>query len=250
MRLENRVAAVSGSTRGIGRAIVEAMLAEGARVVVNSRDPKAAEATARALGANAAAVGADVSTPEGAQALVDGAVSAFGRLDVMVANAGVNIVRDAVDYTAEEWRAVLATNLDGVFYTAQRAGRAMLQQGSGSVIAIASVTSFNAFPRRAAYATSKAAVAMLVKVLAAEWAAGGVRVNAVAPGYVHTDLIEGLRQEGKVDLEALRRRTPMGRLAAPEEVARATVFLASDDASYITGETLLVDGGWVAYGYV
>lgn len=250
MKLEGRVAAVTGSTRGIGRAIAETFLAEGARVVVNSRHRDAAEAAAGELGANAVAVAADVSTPDGAQALIDGALARFGRLDILVANAGINIVRDAVDYTPEEWRTVLGTNLDGVFYSAQRAGRAMLEQGSGCVIAIASVTSFNAFPRRAAYATSKAAVAMLVKVLASEWAAAGVRVNAIAPGCVHTDLIEGLRQEGKVDLDALTRRTPMGRLATPDEVGRVAVFLASDDASYITGETLLVDGGWVAYGYV
>lgn len=247
--LEGRVAAVTGSTRGIGRAIAGAFLAEGARVIVNSRDAEAAAATARELGGGTAFVGADVSTPEGAQAVVDTAMERFGKLDIMVANAGVNVVRDAVDYTPEEWRRVLSTNLDGVFFCAQRAGRVMLRQGAGCVIAIASVTSFNAFPKRAAYSTSKAGVAMLTKVLAAEWAGQGVRVNAIAPGYVHTDLIEGLRQAGQVDLEALRRRTPMGRLAEPGEIARVAVFLASEAASYVTGTTLLVDGGWVAYGY-
>ncbi len=250
MKLEGRVAAVTGSTRGIGRAIAEAYLAEGASVVLNSRSRESVDATAAELGERTHAVAADVGTPEGAQAVVDAALSRFGRLDVMVCNAGINVVKDSVDLTPEEWRRVLTTNLDGVFYSAQRAGRAMVGQRGGCVIAIASVTSFNAFPRRAPYATSKAGVAMLVKVLAAEWAAQGVRVNAIAPGYVRTDLVEGLQREGKLDFATLERRTPMGRLAEPEEIARVAVFLASDDASFVTGETLVVDGGWIAYGFI
>ena len=249
-RLAGRVAAVTGSSRGIGRAIAAAYLAEGAQVIVNSRQADVAAATARELGDNAAGVAADVSTAEGARALVQGAIDHFGRLDVMVANAGINIVKDAVDFEPEEWRRVLATNLDGVFYCAQAAGRLMLEQGSGSVISIASVTSFNAFPRRAAYATAKAGLVMLTKVLAAEWGPGGVRVNAIAPGYVRTDLVQGLADGGELDLGAVQRRTPMGRLAEPKEIASAAVFLASDEASFITGETLVVDGGWLAYGWV
>lgn len=243
------MAAVTGSTRGIGRAIAEAFMAQGASMVINSRSREAAERAAAELGDQARGVVADVGTPEGAQAVVDAALHHFGRLDVMVCNAGINVVKDTVELTPEEWRSVLTTNLDGVFFSAQRAGRAMLAQGSGCVIAIASVTSFNAFPRRAPYATSKAGVAMLVKVLAAEWAAHGVRVNAIAPGYVRTDLVEGLEREGKLDFATIERRTPMGRLAEPEEIARVAVFLASDDASYVTGETLAVDGGWIAYGF-
>ena len=249
-RLAGRVAAVTGSSRGIGRAIAAAYLAEGASVVVNSRQAEAAAAAARELGENAVGVAADVSTDEGARALAQGAIEHFGRLDVMVANAGINIVKDAVDFEPEEWRRVMATNLDGVFYCAQAAGRLMLGQGAGSFIAIASVTSFNAFPRRVAYATAKAGLVMLTKVLASEWAARGVRVNAIAPGYVRTDLVQGLADRGQLDLAAVQKRTPMGRLAEPAEIAAAAVFLASDEASFITGETLVVDGGWLAYGWV
>ncbi len=249
-RLQGRVAAVTGSSRGIGRAIATVFLAEGARVLVNSRETATAETVARELGEGAAGVGADVSTPEGAQAVVDAARANFGRLDILVANAGINIVKNAVDYTPEEWRQVLATNLDGVFYCAQAAGRVLLEQGSGSVIAIASVTSFNAFPQRVAYATAKAGLVMMTKVLAAEWAARGVRVNAIAPGYVGTEMVRGLIDKGRVDVDAVQRRTPMGRLADPAEIAKAAVFLASDEASFITGETLVVDGGWLAYGWV
>ena len=247
-RLAGRVAVVTGSSRGIGRAIAESYLAEGAGVVVNSRSVETAQAVARDLGADALGVGADVSTAAGAGALVEAAVARFGRLDVMVANAGMNVVEDAARLRSEDWERVIALNLSGVFYSAQAAGRVMLQQGSGCVISIASVTAFEAFPRRAAYASSKAAVEHLTKVLAIEWAPT-IRVNAIAPGYVRTDLIEDLREQGKVDFAELERRTPMRRLAEPSEVARVAVFLASDDASYITGDTLLVDGGWVAYGY-
>lgn len=249
-RLQGRVAAITGSSRGIGRAIAEAYLAEGARVVVNSRQAEAAAATAGELGGEAEGVAADVSTPEGAQALVDAALRRFGRLDIMVANAGINIVKNAVDYRPEEWRQVLATNLDGVFYSAQAAGKVLLEQGSGSVIVIASVTSFGAFPQRVAYATAKAGVVMMTKVLAVEWAPRGVRVNAIAPGYVSTDLVKGLIEAGRVDAAAVQRRTPMGRMAGPEEIAKAAIFLASDEAGYITGETIAVDGGWLAYGWV
>jgi NAD(P)-dependent dehydrogenase (short-subunit alcohol dehydrogenase family) len=248
-RLSGKVAAITGSSRGIGRAIADVFLADGARVVVNSRRTEQAEAVARELGDDCVGVGADISTPAGAKAVVDTALATFGRLDVMVANAGINIVEDAVNLSPEDWERIIAVNLSGVFYTAQAAGRVMLEQGSGCVIAIASVTSFNAFPRRAAYATSKAGVAQLTKVLAIEWAPK-VRVNAIAPGYVHTDLVEGFVKQGSLDIGTLERRTPMGRLGNPEEIAKAVLFLASDEASFITGETLLVDGGWAAYGFV
>lgn len=248
-RLEGKSAVVTGSSRGIGRAIAAAFIAEGARVIVNSRDPDAARAAAAELGEAAHGVGADVSSPAGAAALVEAALERFGRLDVMVANAGVNAVEDAVTLAPEDWERVIGVNLSGVFYCAQAAGRAMLERGSGSVVAIASVTSFNAFPRRVAYSTAKAGVAQMTKVLASEWAPA-VRVNAVAPGYVRTDLVEGLAREGKVDIAAIERRTPMHRLGGVEEIAKAVLFLVSGEASYITGQTLLVDGGWVAYGFV
>ncbi len=248
-RLSGKVAAITGSSRGIGRAIAEAFLAEGARVVVNSRSAEQASAVARELGDDCAGVGADISSAAGAKAVVDAALNAFGRLDVMVANAGINVVEDAVSLSPEDWERIIAVNLSGVFYVAQAAGRVMLEQRRGSVISIASVTSFNAFPRRVAYTTSKAGVAQMTKVLAVEWAPH-VRVNAIAPGYVRTDLVEGLVKEGRLDIPSLERRTPMGRLAEPAEIAKVAVFLASEDAGYITGETLLVDGGWVAYGFV
>jgi len=248
-RLEGRVAVVTGSTRGIGRAIAEASLAEGARLVINSRSAEAAAAAASELGGEVVGVGADVSDAVGAQLLVDAAVKHFGRLDIMVCNAGRSIVRESLDLEPEEWRSVLALNLDGVFYCAQRAARVMLPQGGGCILSIASIASFNAFPRRAAYNTSKAGVAMLTRVLATEWAPA-VRVNAIAPGYVRTDLIEELRQSGQLDYEAVTRRTPMGRLGETHEIAAAAVFVASPDASFMTGETLVIDGGWNAYGFV
>ena len=243
------VVAITGSSRGIGAAIADAFAGQGALVVINSRHQRSADEAAVRLGRSAVGVGADVSTQAGATAVVQQAVDRFGRLDVMICNAGRNAVFDSVELTESDWRDVIGLNLDGVFFSAQAAGRVMLKQGGGSVIAIGSIAGRNAFPRRAAYNASKAAVEMLTKVLAIEWAPT-VRVNCVAPGYVQTDLIEELRQTGRLDYPSLIRRTPMRRFGEPAEIADAALFLASEHSRYITGETLVVDGGWSAYGFV
>ena len=249
-RLEGRTALVTGSSRGIGLAIARAFLAEGARVAVNSRDARAAKEAAEALGEGAFGLGGDVANPEVAHSLVRQAAEHLGGLDILVNNAGRNVVKDTVDLTAEEWQGVIDLNLTAPFHCSQEAARVMIPRGGGAIINIASVTTFAAFPRRAPYATSKAGLFMLTRVLAVEWAAHGIRVNAISPGFVKTALTEGLVKAGKLDFEAVRRRTPMNRLGSEEEVAAAAVFLASDDASYITGESLAVDGGWLAYGFV
>ena len=249
MRLDHKVAIVTGSTRGIGRAVAEAFAREGAIVVVNSRDGGRAEAAAREMGGATTGVGADLGTQAGVEHLFSEVESRHGRVDVLVNNAGIPMVRDSLDLTLEEWQQTLDLNLTGPFLCCQQAARSMLRGGGGNIVNIASVTSFAPFPRRLAYATSKAGLVMMTRVLAAEWAPS-VRVNAVAPGFIRTDLVLGLAAEGKVDLAALERRTPQKRLGSPEDVAKACVFLASEDASFITGETLVSDGGWLAYGFV
>lgn len=248
-RLDGKIAVVTGSSRGIGRAIATAFLAEGARVVVNSRDAATAGRVAAELGEGAIGVAADVSAEAGADGLMAAALEAHGTIDILVNNAGRPSVTDSISLSLDEWNQVLQLNLTGTFLCSQRAARTMLEKGRGSILNIASLTALTAFPKRLAYGVSKAGVVMLTRVLATEWAPG-IRVNAIAPGYVRTDFVEGLRQQGLLDFEALKRRTPQGRLAEPEEIARAAVFLSSEDAGFVTGETLVVDGGWLAYGFV
>ncbi len=246
-RLQARVAAVTGSSRGIGRAVARAFLDEGARVVVNSRDPAMAAQVAGELGGHCVGVGADVATEAGAARLIEGAIDAFGRLDVLVNNAGLAVARDSVDLTLEEWQRGLDVNLTSVFLCSREAARHMLPRGGGAIVNTASVQSFAPFPRRLAYGAPKAAVVMLTRILAAEWAPS-LRVNAVAPGYVLTEMTRELRDQGRIDFAAIERRTPQRRLASPEELAPAFVYLAGEEAAFVTGETLVVDGGWLAFG--
>ena len=244
-RLAGKVAVVTGSTRGIGRAIAERFAAEGARVVVNSRSAASAEAAALEIGGEAVGVDADVGSAVGAQRVVDGALDAFGGVDVMVCNAGIAMPRDSLEISEDEWRRTLDVDLSGVFFCAQRAARVMVKRGAGAIVTISSLQAFAPLARRVAYAAAKGGVVAMTRSLAAEWAPY-VRVNCVAPGYVATSMVQELVAQGRVDPEAVNRRTPFGRMAEPAEVASAVLFLASDEASFITGETIMVDGGWLS----
>ncbi len=250
---DTRRAVVTGAGSGIGRAVALRLARAGNRVAVIDIDEPTARAVAQQieqLGGTALAITASVANAdevEDAMARVD---DAWGGLDVLVNNAGVTANRPTLELSHEDWRRVMDINLNGVFYFAQEAGRRMTAQGSGSIINIGSIYSVVAAPNRLAYCATKAAVAHMTRALAIEWAASGVRVNAIAPGYVETPSTEELVGLGKIDLPALEGRTPMGRLARPEEIADAVHFLASAEASYVTGQILGVDGGWAAYGYI
>lgn len=246
-RLDGRVAAISGSSRGIGLAVARAYLAEGAKVVVNSRDAAVADRVAEELGNGAVGIGADVSTESGAKTLVAGTIDAFGRLDVMVNNAGMSAAVKTLDLELDFWQKVVDLNMTSVFLCSREAARHMLDHGGGSIISTASILSFASFPRRLAYGATKAAVVQMTRMMAAEWAPS-IRVNAVAPGYVRTEMTEQLQAQGRINFEAIERRTPQKRMARPDELAGAFVFLASDAASFVTGETIVVDGGWLAFG--
>ncbi|HET7466459.1 MAG TPA: glucose 1-dehydrogenase [Candidatus Dormibacteraeota bacterium] len=246
-RLEGRVAAISGSSRGIGLAVARAFVEEGAKVAVNSRDAAVADRVAEELGHGAVGIGADVSTEAGAQALVGGTIEAFGRIDVLVNNAGMSAAVPTLELDLARWQKVVDLNMTSVFVCSREAARHMLEAKGGSIINTASIMSFSSFPRRLAYGATKAAVAMMTRNMAAEWAPT-IRVNAVAPGYTRTEMVEKLATEGRIDLDAIMRRTPLRRIAAPEEMAGAYIFLASDEASFVTGQTIAVDGGWLAYG--
>lgn len=258
MKLRGKVAVVTGSSMGLGEAVAVAFAEQGAHVVVNSRSQDRAEPVAARLrdrGFAALAVGADVSTPTGNQGLVAAAVAAWGRLDIMVNNAGISRNARSLELPADEWLAHVDLNLNGLWFGCQAAARQMVRQGSGGVILnMGSIYSVVGNKYRAAYVATKHAVQGLTKALAAEWAPHGIRVVGLNPAYIETPMIAGDLDAGAADPELfftpgdIRRRTPAGRFGQPEDVSRAAVFLASEDAAFITGTAVNVDGGWIDYG--
>lgn len=247
MKLQGRIALVTGASRGIGRAIAIEFAREGADVAVNYRKQlAAAEETAhaiRALGGRAVLIQADISDAGACQSLVADAERMLGPLDIVVANGGVaSRPGMIVDLPIEEWHRVLATDLNGCFYTVKAAIRGMLDRGRGVVLTISSIGADKCAPGGAPYYVSKAGVNALTKTLANEVAARGVRVNAIAPGVVLSDMGERMVKAVGPHLVA---GIPQGRAGQPEEVAKLAAFLASDDAAWITGKIYRIDGGVV-----
>ena len=251
MRLKNRVAIVTGSSAGIGYEIAHLYAAEGAQVVINSRLAERAETVAgklRAEGLAATAFAADVSVKREAFALVDEAVRRFGGLDILVNNAGISMIGASEDLGEEDWRRTLDVDLSGSFFCCQAAAKNMIPRGGGVIINISSILGDLAFPRRAAYCAAKHGLNGLTKVLGAEWAKHGIRVNTLSPAYIETPMDAADQGRGDYTPADIKRRTPLGRYGRPDEVAQAALFLASDESSYMTGTVLTLDGGWTAYG--
>jgi len=244
--LAGKVAIVTGANTGIGQALALALAEAGADVAAVGRTPaEETVARARALGRKAELISADLSTIEPIQRVVDETVAKLGGLDILVNNAGIIRRADAVDFSEEDWDAVIDTNLKSVFFLAQAAGRHMIAQGAGKIINIASMLTFQGGIRVPSYTASKAGIGGLTKILANEWAGKGVQVNAIAPGYIATNNTAAL-QADEVRNKAILDRIPAGRWGDPGDLGGAAVFLASQASNYVTGHILAVDGGWLA----
>jgi len=249
--LEDRVAIVTGAGDGIGEAIAVAFAAEGATIVVPDLNPEAARRTARKikdLGQRFLAIEADVSERDQVENIFDRTIDTFGKIDILVNNAGTTHPAVSIlDLDLEFLDKIFAVDYKGVYLCSRRAGREMVLRKSGCIINISSIAGLTPLPLPM-YGPMKSAVNMLTRILAREWAQYNVRVNAIAPGYVMTPLIKGMIGSGQRDPELLLERIPMGSMSNPMDIARAAVFLASQQARYITGIILPVDGGWLTDG--
>ncbi len=253
MKLKSKVAIITGASKGIGKGIAIRYAQEGASVVLASRSMDLLSAIAdqiRQDGGKALALEVDVCNFESVEAMVAQSVEHFGRLDIMVNNAGISMAHPSEELSPKDWQQALDTDLSGMFYGCQCAARKMIPQGGGCIINITSVYGIVAAPGRAAYCSSKAAGNMLTKVLAVEWAKKNIRVNAIAPGYFRTELVQGVIDKGMLPLGAIEKRTPLGRIGEVKELLGLAVYLASDESAYMTGSVINIDGGWEAYGYL
>ena len=252
MRLENKVAVITGAARGIGLACAERFAAEGAKVVLSDVDVEKGEVAAEGLqarGADALFVRCDVGDKAQVEALMDSAIGAFAGLDCVVANAGIVHACDFLDLEEADFDRVIRVNLKGVFLTGQAAARRMVARGThGTIVNMSSVNAVMAIPSITPYVVAKGGVAQLTKVMAISLAEAGIRVNVIGPGSIATELAQAVLDDPEKRRGALC-RTPLGRFGEPSEVASVAFFLASADSSYITGQTIYPDGGRLALNY-
>lgn len=250
-RIQGKSSVVTGAAFGIGRATADLFAREGARLIIT--DIQEAPLLAfrdelRALGAEAEAVVGDVSVVEDARAMIDAAVHHYGRIDALVANAGIIELGDLMESTVEIWDRMMAVDGRGMWLTCKFAVEEMLKTGGGSIVCLSSISGVEGQKRQSTYGPAKFVASGITKHLAIEWADRGIRVNAVAPGTIRTERVKRLPEEpGGIEyLQAIEKMHPMGRIGEPAEVAQAILFLTSDDASFITGTILPVDGGYLA----
>ena len=250
-RVDDQIAIVTGSGSGMGRAFAQALAGAGADVVITElpgREALAAETAAlvQAQGRRALTLSLDVTQVASIRAMVEKVVTEWGQIDILINNAGMNIRKWAVDVTEQDWDTVVNTDLRGAFFCAQLVGKHMIQRGKGGrIINTASQIGLVGYTERVAYCAAKAGVINMTRVLAIEWARHGITVNAIAPTFVNTPLVAALLTSEEIRQEVLS-RIPLGRLAEPEDIVGAVLYLASPAAAMVTGHTLVIDGGWTA----
>ncbi|MCL6446151.1 MAG: glucose 1-dehydrogenase [Alicyclobacillus sp.] len=255
MRLQGKVALITGAGRGIGAAIARGMAKEGANVVLVSRTgtelAKQVEWITAHTDAKALAIPADVGRIENVERMVDTAVAALDKIDILVNCAGISVAAPAESLQVEKWRECLNTNLDGTFFCCQKVGAHMIKRNDGGkIINITSIVAHAAIPERAAYAASKGGVRQLTQNLAVEWAKYRIQVNAITPGFIMTEVVKDYIERGIHKSEQLVARIPAGRMGEVDDLVGPAIFLASSESDYVTGVILPVDGGWLANGYV
>jgi 3-oxoacyl-[acyl-carrier protein] reductase len=250
--LENQVCIITGSVRGIGFEMAKLFLGHGAKVVINSRHESYVQGAVARLALehdkrNLLGCEADVGIYSDCERLVNKTVERFGGVDVLINNAGISMVSPSIELTKEDWDLTIGTDLSGAFYMSQLAARVMIKKGSGSIINISSILGEGGLPKRAAYCSAKHGLIGLTKVLATEWAHNGIRVNAISPGYIKTEMDTQDSVTGEYSESDIKGRTPLGRYGTSEEIAQVALFLASPASSYVTAANITVDGGWTAY---
>jgi 2-dehydro-3-deoxy-D-gluconate 5-dehydrogenase len=244
--LAGRVAVVTGANTGIGQAIAIALARAGANVAcVGRSDPSETLASISALGRKAIYIKADLASIEPVARIVDETTSALGGIDILVNNAGIIRRNDAINFTEEDWDAVVDTNLKSVFFLSQAAAKVMMKSGRGKIINIASMLTFQGGVRVPSYTAAKSGLGGLTKAMANEWCAKGINVNAIAPGYIATNNTAALQADETRNRQILE-RIPAGRWGQPDDLGGAAVFLASSASDYVNGHVLAVDGGWLA----
>ncbi len=250
---EGRICAVTGAGRGIGAAIAEGFGREGAVVLVLERDGAlgtAAAARLREQGADARFFEVDVADERSVIATAQQVAAELGGIDVLVNNAGISRLGASMTFPLADWQESLDVLLTGVFLCSREFGRLLRERGGGSIVNISSINGIVAFPMRLAYSAAKAGVISMTKILAVEWARYGIRVNAVAPGNTQTEMVRDAIDQGLIDVDAYLAHTPLGRLGEPREIAEAVLWLASERARFVTGQVIVPDGGWTAFGWI
>lgn len=252
--LSGKIVLNTGAASGIGLAMAHAFASQGANLMLLDLDAQGLASVKSEFEIAYPGIIVDtfvgsITDPIAIDDAVQSAVARFGRLDVLLNNAGISMNKPSLEVTPDEWRRTIDIDLSGTFFCCQSAARQMIKNGGGVILATASMWGVASSARRAAYCAAKAGVVSLCKSLAVEWAQHNIRVNAICPGYIQTSLVAELLNRGALDEESLRQRTPLGRLGTPEEIAQTALYLSSDLARFVTGHAMVVDGGWTANGY-